>query len=124
MKKGDVIVLGVDTPADDGPEDHCHVWYNKTPEDIEDEKKYDKEAEYFFDSAGEPLLYCSVGALQLKTGTTAIVTKTSNVRWSHWNRKPRFLVEGIITSGRFLGRTVMFVNEEKRNASANKAKTW
>jgi hypothetical protein len=125
MKVGDVVIFSsegasvhppkVDTVSRAGLAKHniCDVWYIKTPEEEAAEEEERTKAGRFYDDGGESILTSHVGILYLASGTTAIVTKTRNVPWRHWYKKPAFLVEGIITSGRLLGRRVLFIDGDR-----------
>lgn len=72
-------------------------WYVKSIEEIEKLKASDREAGHFLDSAGEPLLYSSIGTETFKDDTLVTITRRRGVPWPHWARKPTHLVEGLAT---------------------------
>ena len=83
------------------------VWYDKSDDEIAAQYASDAAAGRFMDSAGEPIIHSRVGSMMLDRDVTAIVTKTKGLIWRHWIRRPKGLVEGLITiSG--IPRYVMF----------------
>lgn len=87
LRRGDTVLL----PAD------ALVWWNKSSEDIEAEHQRNLREGRVFDSAGEPLLVSPMGRLRLRVPTFALVTKTRGIIWTDWVRRPRHLVEALIT---------------------------
>ena len=89
MRKGETIII---------PENTSY-WWIRSHEEIELMRKRDHDMGRFQDDAGEPIMYSGVGYSRLTNATSAIVTKTTNVPWNHWVKKPKRLVECLATVG-------------------------
>lgn len=73
------------------------LWYNRAPEEIEDERRRDIASGYTLTSGGEPRLYSSIGIAKLRHDSMAIITRRRGVPWNGLRTKPKHLVEGLVT---------------------------
>lgn len=107
MKKCDVVVL-----------EKCFIYYEKTEDELKAERDEDADRGRQLNSVGEPRLYCRVGYIWINDPVSIFVTKTRNVSWRAFTKKPRGLVEGIVTSGRNTGMIALFERGTPRLRSA------
>lgn len=98
MRTGDIVVI----------RGCSQVWYVKTDAEVIAAREHDASRGIFFDSAGEPLLYSSLGSIRHNSPIVAIVTRLRGIYWPHWSRRPTGLVEGLGTIDGFL-RPIMFL---------------
>jgi hypothetical protein len=68
-------------------------WYNRTEDEIKDLRLIDIAAGNFLDSAGEPILYSSVGSGYIEQDCSAYVLRARGVQWNDWRNKPKGLIE-------------------------------
>ena len=73
------------------------IWYNRSPEEIEDERQRDITSGDTLTSDGEPRLYSSVGLTGLRHNTTAVIIRKRGVTWNGLRARPKHLVEGLVT---------------------------
>ena len=74
-------------------------WFIRSEEEMIRIKERDREAGRFLDSAGETLLYSPLGSGVFEENTVISVVKKRGLRWPHWTKKPKHLIEGIATIG-------------------------
>lgn len=72
-------------------------WYILTPEQVRAMEEHDVATGNRLDSAGEPRLYSRVSGGRFPADTVVTITKRRGVEWPTWNRKPKYLCEGLAT---------------------------
>ena len=73
------------------------LWYNKSPEEVEEERRRDIMTGNTLTSDGETRLYSTIGYFVLRQDALAIITRKRGVEWSGFRKKPTHLVEGLVT---------------------------
>jgi len=87
MKEHETVVLPWGTP----------IWYNKSPEEVEEERRRDVMTGNTLTSDGESRLYSTIGYFVLGQDVLAIITRRRGVEWNGFRTKPKHLVEGLVT---------------------------
>ena len=72
-------------------------WFIRSEEEMKRIEERDREAGRFLDSAGETLIYSPLGSGVFEENTVVSVIKKRGIKWPHWTKKPKYLVEGLAT---------------------------
>lgn len=73
------------------------IWYNKSPEEVEEERRRDITSGNTLTSDGESRLYSPIGYRMLRQDALVIITRKRDVEWNGFRPKPAYLVEGLAT---------------------------
>lgn len=97
VRRGDVYLL---------PEASA-VYYTRTDAQLSALYEDDHRRGDTMDSAGEPRVYSRQGVMTFDEPTTVLITSLRGVPWHAFSRRPPGLVQGVVTSGRWLGTMVV-----------------
>lgn len=89
MRKGETIVIPKGT----------YYWWIRSQEELDWLREQDIKHGTTLDSAGEPRIYPGMSVGTTMSDVTAVVTRTRNVTWKHWVRRPRGLLECLMPIG-------------------------
>jgi hypothetical protein len=101
VKRGDVRVM----PAG------SHVYYVRTPEELEALYADDRRRGDTIDDAGERRIHHRQGTIRLEEPTSVMILALKGAPWHAWHRKPRGLVRAVITSGPNVGIEVSLTKQ-------------
>jgi len=72
-------------------------WFERTETELDVLVQYDISIGNTMTSDGESRIYSPVGGGRLDEDTVVTVTRRRGIEWNTWFRKPRNLIEGLIT---------------------------
>lgn len=73
------------------------IWYNKSLEEVEEERRRDIMSGNTLTSDGESRLYSPIGYRMLRHDSLVVITRKQGMEWNGFRKKPTHLVEGLAT---------------------------
>ena len=84
------------------------LFYTRSEEEVSRMREDDRRSGNVLDSAGEPRIYNRQGRIVVvkDDDITVMVTSLVGADWCSWNRKPKGLVNAVVSTGSLIGRQV------------------
>ena len=87
LTRGDTILV----------EQGATYWFYRTDAEVAALREADQRDGRLYDAGGEPVIYSSVGCSRAPHSALGIVTRLKGIEWPTWGRRPKHLVECILT---------------------------